>query len=158
MQISAVFAALVLAVSARPQSMFRVKATMDYSWEVSEWTGSCPNGSCKYDFKVTGTENLNGNPKKPGFVAHCAGDTEGSPYRLCDIQDESATTRRVAAKLQPWTTKPANSTAARIQVSLQYTDFDTDSMWWNYTGHAETRYTPTPLNFKITPDEIYGVA
>lgn len=78
------------------------------------------------DFKVHGTEKLNGNPKKPGFVAHCAGDTEGSPYRLCSLEDESQTTRRVAAKLLPWTTKPANSTGARIQVSLQYTDFDTE--------------------------------
>ncbi|KAK6865051.1 hypothetical protein PG995_001579 [Apiospora arundinis] len=157
MQFSAVLATLVMAVSARPPTMMRLKATKDYSWDVTEWTASCPNTTCKYDFKVYGTENLAGNPKKPGFTARCAGDTEGSPYRLCTLDDET-NTRRVAAKLLPSDSKSANSTAARIQVSLQYIDLDTDSSWWNYTGHATTRYTQTPLDFTITPDEIFGVA
>ncbi|KAK7952307.1 uncharacterized protein PG986_008035 [Apiospora aurea] len=159
MQFSTVFAALVMAVSARPPPTFmRLKATADYSWDVSEWTASCPNTTCKYDFKVHGTENMNGNPKRPGFTAHCAGDTEGSPYRLCTLDEQSEKMRRVAAKLLPWTTKSANSTSARIQVSFQYTDLDSDSAWWNFTGHATSRYTHTPLDFKIKPDEIFGVA
>ncbi|KAI1181973.1 hypothetical protein F5B17DRAFT_444615 [Nemania serpens] len=153
-------AALVGASSASATVMRILAESMNYNWAVTGWSAGCARAGCFYDFNITGAANLTSRPPTPAFKAYCSGEGEGSPYRLCDRLDEEDTDAIVVAKLLPGTitngTRPAT-----IQVSLKYTDLDTPTTWWNFTGHASSFYNQfvAPVqNFTITPDEITGVA
>ncbi|KAI1194800.1 hypothetical protein F5X97DRAFT_263953 [Nemania serpens] len=153
-------AALVGASSASAAVMRILAESIQYNWAVTGWNAGCARAGCFYDFNITGVGNLTSRPPTPGFKAYCSGEGEGSPYRLCDRLDSEDTDAIVVAKLLPSSilngTRPAT-----IQVSLKYTDLDTPTTWWNFTGHASSFYNQfvaPSQNFTITPDEITGVA
>ncbi|KAI0479758.1 hypothetical protein F4859DRAFT_449114 [Xylaria cf. heliscus] len=161
MRADIIFAAIAGASSASAAVLRIAADTMDYSWEVTGWSAGCARAGCYYDFNVTGAENLSSNPATPAFKAYCAGEGEGSPYRLCTRLDDGKDDAVVVAKLLPSTTQEDGSRPATIQVSLKYTDLNTPTTWWNFTGHAASFYNQfnAPLqSFTITPDEITGVA
>ncbi|KAJ2968524.1 hypothetical protein NUW58_g10204 [Xylaria curta] len=181
MRVGTLLTALMGASSVSAAVMKIAAETLDYNWEVTGWSAGCAR-SCYYDFNITGVENLKSRPPTPAFKAYCAGDGEGSPYRLCSRLDEEETDAIVVAKLLPSIVSPNGTRTAVIQVSLRYTDLYTpyvlprnrgtyvkgqlanavySTTWWNFTGHASSFYNQfsAPLqNFTITPDEILGVA
>ncbi|KAI1355144.1 hypothetical protein F5Y01DRAFT_270924 [Xylaria sp. FL0043] len=161
MRVAVLLTALAGASSSVSAAVMRIAAeSMEYNWAVTGWSAGCAKSGCSYDFNITGAENLTQYPKTPAFKAYCAGFGEGSPYRLCDRLDDGKTDAIVVAKLLPSNT--TNGTRhAKIQVSLKYTDLDSPTTWWNFTGHADSVYNQfvAPLqNFTITPSEITGVA
>ncbi|KAI0408839.1 hypothetical protein F4802DRAFT_298648 [Xylaria palmicola] len=161
MRAGILLAALASASSASAMVMRIAAETVTYDWAVTEWSAGCNRRGCYYDFNVTGAANLTSRPPTPAFKAYCAGDGEGSPYRLCQRLDEEDTDAIVVAKLLPSNTTVNGTRPAIIQVSLKYTDLYTPTTWWNFTGHASSFYNQfvAPLqNFTITPDEITGVA
>lgn len=110
---------------------------------------------------MTGIGNGTAHPAKPSFKAYCSGQGEGADYRACTNIGDADTKYSVVAKLLPHNS--TNETLARpeIQVSLKFTDLNTSSTWWNYTGKAETKYNSFAgprLNFTIAPDTIFGAA
>lgn len=114
------------------------------------------------DFNVTGTGNTTARPGRPSFKAYCNGGPEGAEYKVCMGLEETETDYVVVAKLLA-NNNTGNGTSQRpqIQVSLKYTDLETPTTWWNYTGKAEASYNQfvAPLmNFTITPDTVIGVA
>ncbi|KAI0206114.1 hypothetical protein F4808DRAFT_455601 [Astrocystis sublimbata] len=135
-------------------AVMRISAdTLEYNWAVTGWSAGY--------FNITGAANYTSRPPTPAFKAYCAGDGEGSPYRLCRRVDKEKTDAIVVAKLLPRPTYNNGTVPATIQVSLRYTDLYTPTTWWNFTGHASSFYNQfvAPLqNFTITPDEITGVA
>ncbi|KAK6076067.1 fimbrin [Seiridium cupressi] len=164
MRTAAVLATLASAVSA---TTFKVQAVEGYDWSVTGWSAGCDRSGCYYDFNVSGPAD-DQNPKRPAFLAYCAGSGEGAPYSECDLLDEADVARQVVAKLLPATRANGTNTIAHIEVSLQYTDLDTpltscahSTTWWNFTGHGDARYNQfvAPLmNFTIKPDTISGAA
>lgn len=109
---------------------------------------------------MTAVGNSTGKPPTPSFKAYCSGEGEGASYQVCQSLEESETDYKVEAKLLAGNST-GGSRRAQIQVSLQYTDLETPSTWWNYTGKAEALYNEYAapfMNFTITPDTVYGVA
>ncbi|KAJ8121190.1 hypothetical protein ONZ43_g2293 [Nemania bipapillata] len=153
--------AALVGASSVSAAVMRISAeSMEYDWEVTGWNAGCARAGCYYDFNVTGAANLTSRPPTPAFKAYCAGDGEGSPYRLCTRLDEEDTDAVVVAKLLP-STVDNGTRIATIQVSLKYTDLYTPTTWWNFTGHASSFYNQfvaPSQNFTITPDTITGVA
>ncbi|KAI1140448.1 hypothetical protein F5Y05DRAFT_318544 [Hypoxylon sp. FL0543] len=163
MRVSSLLAS-VAGASAASAAVMRVAAdSMGWNWAVTEWTAGCAGASnCHYDFNVTGIGNSTDYPATPSFKAYCSGQGEGAPYKACTATGESETAYVVAAKLLP-KTNVTNGTLPQphIQVSIQFTDLNSASTWWNYTGRAEAKYNQfvaPPMNFTIVPDEIFGVA
>ncbi|KAI0502840.1 hypothetical protein F5B22DRAFT_44506 [Xylaria bambusicola] len=153
--------ALAGASSASAMVMRIAAESMEYDWAVTGWSAGCARQGCYYDFNITGEANLTSRPATPAFKAYCAGDGEGSPYRLCQRIDEEDTDAIVVAKLLPSNTTTNGTRHAKIQVSLRYTDLYSSTTWWNFTGRAVSFYNQfsAPLqNFTITPTEITGVA
>ncbi|KAI1171407.1 hypothetical protein F4777DRAFT_582974 [Nemania sp. FL0916] len=162
MRAAIILTALASASSASAAVMRIAADTMEYNWDVTGWNAGCARSGCYYDFNITGAANLTSKPPTPAFKAYCAGDGEGSPYRLCDRLDKEDTDAIVVAKLLPGSSNSTNGTRpATIQVSLRYTDLYSSTTWWNFTGHASSFYNQFAApsqNFTITPDEITGVA
>ncbi|GAW17032.1 hypothetical protein EKO27_g4030 [Xylaria grammica] len=152
----------LMGASSASASVMRIAAdSMEYDWAVTGWSAGCARSGCYYDFNVTGVQNLTQRPATPAFKAYCSGFGEGAPYRLCDRLDEEDTDAIVVAKLLPSNITANGTRSAIIQVSLKYTDLETPTTWWNFTGHAASFYNQfsAPLqNFTITPSEIIGVA
>ncbi|KAI0143959.1 hypothetical protein F4776DRAFT_661060 [Hypoxylon sp. NC0597] len=154
--------ATIAGASISSAAVMRIAAdSLYWSWTVTEWTAGCVGG-CHYDFNVTGIGNSTAKPAKPSFKAHCSGQGEGADYKACQATGESETSYVVVAKLLP-RTNITNGTLPqpRIQVSLKFTDLDTSTAWWNFTGKAEARFNQhvaPPMNFTIVPDEVFGVA
>ncbi|TGJ88714.1 hypothetical protein E0Z10_g31 [Xylaria hypoxylon] len=148
--------------SSASASVMRIAAdSMEYDWAVTGWSAGCARAGCYYDFNITGAENLTQSPATPAFKAYCSGYYEGAPYTLCERLDEEDTDATVVAKLLPSNITANGSRYAVIQVSLEYTDLETPTTWWNFTGHASSIYNQfvAPLqSFTITPSEIIGVA
>ncbi|KAI1434300.1 hypothetical protein GGR50DRAFT_663285 [Xylaria sp. CBS 124048] len=162
MRADIILAAIAGASSASASVMRIASETMEYDWTVTGWKAGCLHKECAYDFTISGPLNLTSRPETPAFEAHCAGNGEGSPYRLCKRVDSEKTDAIVVSKLLPNTNPTTNGThPAIIQVSLKYTDLNSPTTWWNFTGHAASIYNEllSPLqSFTITPDEIEGVA
>ncbi|KAI2630062.1 hypothetical protein GGS21DRAFT_525295 [Xylaria nigripes] len=164
MRVDILLSALVGASSALGMVMKISATTMEYDWEVTGWDAGCVKGNCSYAFQISGAQNLTSRPAIPAFVADCGGNSEGSSYRLCRRLDHEKTDAIIVSKLLPGNSNfnMTNSThPAMIQVSLRYTDLESPTTWWNFTGHATTIYNQPvapPQNFTITPNEIIGVA
>lgn len=156
------FLAALAGASSASARVLRIAAdSIEYNWDVTGWSAGCARAGCYYDFNITGDANLTSKPPTPAFKAYCAGEGEGSPYRLCQRIDDEDTDAIVVAKLLQSNTTINGTRPAIIQVSLKYTDLYTPTTWWNFTGHASSFYNQfvAPLqNFTITPDEITGVA
>ncbi|KAI0833208.1 hypothetical protein F5Y06DRAFT_184227 [Hypoxylon sp. FL0890] len=154
--------ATVAGVSTASAAVMRVAAHgIAWDWAVTEWTAGCA-GTCHYDFNVTGVGNATATPATPSFKAYCSGQGEGAAYKACTATGESETAYVVVAKLLP-RNNVTNGTLPQphIQVSIKFTDLNSSSTWWNYTGKAEAKYNQfvaPPMNFTIVPDEIFGVA
>ncbi|KAI0134685.1 hypothetical protein BJ170DRAFT_591646 [Xylariales sp. AK1849] len=159
MRIAAVLTTLAMAVSAFPAAM-KVEAVEGYDWEVTGWNAGCARAGCSYDFNVSGVATDNA-PARPAFLAYCYGFGEGSPYQVCDLLDDASVDRQVVAKLLPATKSNVSDYITHIQVSLQYTDLETPTTWWNFTGTGDAKYNAfvaPAMNFTIKPDTIFGVA
>ncbi|KAI0171331.1 hypothetical protein LQW54_003384 [Pestalotiopsis sp. IQ-011] len=154
------FASLATAVAASVP--FNVHAVEGYDWSITNWAAGCDDEGCHYDFNVSAPAD-NNNPARPAFLAYCTGGEEGGPYEECDLLDEADVARRVVAKLLPSTPSNTSSDAvAHIQLSFKYTDLETSTTWWNFTGDGDASYnedSSTPLtNFTIKPDSITAAA
>ncbi|OTB09074.1 hypothetical protein M426DRAFT_18459 [Hypoxylon sp. CI-4A] len=153
----------VAGVSAASAAVMKIASDdAGWDWAVTGWSAGCARAGCYYDFNVTGVGSTTAYPKTPSFKAYCSGEGEGASYRACTTLQDSETDYEVVAKLLP-SNSSTNGTSHKpnIQVSLQYTDLDSPTTWWNYSGKAEASYNQfvAPLmNFTITPDTIYGVA
>ncbi|CAJ2502774.1 Uu.00g101680.m01.CDS01 [Anthostomella pinea] len=164
MRASTILTALAGASSASAAVM-RLATTslraLSYDWAVTGWSAGCARAGCYYDFNITGDANTTAKPQRPGFKAYCSGQ-EGEGYRACTQLDSEGNDAEVVAKLFPHNiTANGTSSLPHIQVSLRYTDLDSASTWWNYTGDAYARFNQfvaPPMNFSITPDEVFGVA
>ncbi|KAF7516502.1 hypothetical protein G7054_g14131 [Neopestalotiopsis clavispora] len=160
MRAAVLVASLAAAVSAG--TPFRVQAVEGYDWSIENWQAGCDDEGCHYDFNVSAPADDN-NPARPAFLAYCTGGGEGDPYEECDLLDESDVARRVVAKLLPSTPSNTSSdTVAHIELSFKYTDLQTSTTWWNFTGDGDASYnedSTTPLmNFTIKPDSITAAA
>ncbi|KAI1418713.1 hypothetical protein F5Y13DRAFT_149863, partial [Hypoxylon sp. FL1857] len=160
MRVSSLLATVAGASTASAAVMRIAADRVSWSWAVTEWTAGCAS-DCHYDFNVTGVGNTTAKPAKPSFKAYCSGQGEGADYKACTATGESETAYVVVAKLLP-RTNVTNGTLPQphIQVSIKFTDLDTPTTWWNYTGKAEAKYNQRvapPMNFTITPDEVFGV-
>ncbi|KAI1389830.1 uncharacterized protein F4822DRAFT_215541 [Hypoxylon trugodes] len=157
------FLATLASTSIASAAVMRLAAdSISWSWTVTGWSAGCAK-QCNYDFNVTGVGNHSDKPATPSFKAHCSGQGEGAAYEACTALGESETEFAVVAKLLSSNNNTSNGTShrPRIQVSLKYTDLDSPTTWWNYTGKAEAsynQYAASVLNFTITPDEVFGVA
>ncbi|KAI0386581.1 hypothetical protein F5Y04DRAFT_241800 [Hypomontagnella monticulosa] len=159
MRISSLLAATAAASTASAAVMRIAASSISWKWTVTGWSAGCAE-QCHYDFNVTAVGNSTGKPATPSFKAYCSGEGEGAGYQVCKTLEESETDYRVAAQLLP-SNSTGSARRAQIQVSLQYTDLQTPSTWWNYTGKAEALYNEYAapfMNFTITPDTVYGVA
>ncbi|KAI1092643.1 hypothetical protein F5B19DRAFT_198660 [Rostrohypoxylon terebratum] len=160
MRVSSILVAVAYASTA--SAVMRIAAnSLAWNWTVTEWGAGCSKGACSYDFNVTGIGNGTARPAKPSFKAYCSGQGVGADYRACTNIGDEETKFSVVAKLLQHTS--TNETLARpeIQVSLKFTDLNTSSTWWNYTGTAETKYNSFSgprLNFTIIPDTVFGAA
>ncbi|KAL7622937.1 hypothetical protein AAE478_006616 [Parahypoxylon ruwenzoriense] len=163
MRVTSVLTAVAGASSASAAVMQIAATTLSWNWTVTGWSAGCARSGCYYDFNVTGIGNDTSRPARPSFKAYCSGQGEGADYRACTALEEAGTDYSVVAKLLPRNTAVNETSPAppQIQVSLKFTDLDTPTTWWNYTGKAEAAYNQfvAPLmNFTITPDTIFGVA
>ncbi|EPE30068.1 hypothetical protein GLAREA_12791 [Glarea lozoyensis ATCC 20868] len=156
----ALISSLAAAVIAAPAPVPQTTNNPTYSWDVTGWSAGCARAGCYYDFNITAPAHGT-NPTVPAFSAYCSGSENGfglgGDYRACNIFDDLPANRGVVAKLLP---APTGS-GAHIQVSLQWTDLEQASTYYNYTGHANSTYNQfvAPLqSFKITPTEFFGVA
>ncbi|KAI1823830.1 hypothetical protein F4861DRAFT_298380 [Xylaria intraflava] len=161
MRANILLAALVSASSASAAILRIAADTLEYDWVVTDWDAGCSRNECAYDFKIAGPANYTSRPATPAFEAHCAGNGEGAPYRLCKRLDSGETDAEVVSKLLPSNSTTNGTHPAIIQVSLKYTDLNSPTTWWNFTGHATSFYNEFVAprqTFTITPDEIAGVA
>ncbi|KAI1380827.1 hypothetical protein F4677DRAFT_404750 [Hypoxylon crocopeplum] len=154
--------ATLAGISTASAVMMQIAAEdVSWDWAVTGWSAGCAR-ECYYDFNLTGIGNSTERPPKPSFKAYCSGQGEGADYKLCTAIAESETDTLVVAKLLP-SNNATNGTSHRplIQTSVRFTDLETSTTWWNYTGKAEASYNQfvAPLmNFTITPDTVFGVA
>ncbi|KAI1250749.1 hypothetical protein MGN70_007807 [Eutypa lata] len=161
MRATSIIAALSAVVTASAMTTFKLMEAEEqkstYLWEVTNWNAGC----ARSDFNVTAEANSTTYPKRPAFSAYCHGQGEGAPYELCDLLSEPETDLRLEAKLLPANRTINETTTANIQVSLMHTDLDTPTTWWNYTSKGQATYNQfvaPPMDFTITPSEIFGVA
>ncbi|KAI1454481.1 hypothetical protein F4805DRAFT_319345 [Annulohypoxylon moriforme] len=154
--------ATVAGASTASAGVMRIAAnTLAWNWTVTEWGAGCSKGACSYDFNVTGIGNGTAHPAKPAFKAYCSGQGEGADYRACTALEDAGTEYAVVAKLLPRNATNETLSRPEIQVSLKFTDLNTSSTWWNYTGKAEAKYNQFSgprMNFTIAPDTIFGAA
>ncbi|KAI1344946.1 hypothetical protein F5Y15DRAFT_12495 [Xylariaceae sp. FL0016] len=159
---AATFLAALAGASSASAAVFRIAATtISYDWDVTGWSAGCAESGCSYDFNITGAGNETSKPPRPGFMAYCTGQGEGADYQVCEQLDTEDNDARVVAKLLASNGTANGTGSAHIQVSLRYTDLETSTTWWNYTGDAFAPYNQfsTPgEEFTIRPDEVFGVA
>ncbi|KAI1107076.1 hypothetical protein F4804DRAFT_240179 [Jackrogersella minutella] len=161
MRVSSLLVTLAGASYASAAMMKLAANSVSWNWTVTGWSAGCAR-ECSYDFNVTGVGNTTSKPAKPSFKAHCSGEGVGAGYTQCTALEDAGTDYAVVAQLLPQG-NATNGTAPhpQIQVSLKFTDLNSSSTWWNYTGKADTSYNQAvapPLNFTIVPDTIFGVA
>ncbi|KAI8963731.1 hypothetical protein F5Y11DRAFT_136032 [Daldinia sp. FL1419] len=161
MRISSLLTTAAGVGSASAGIMHIAAASAPWKWSVTGWSAGCAR-DCYYDFNVTGDASSTSKPARPSFKAYCSGEGEGANYRACTALEETETDYLVLAKLLP-SNGTTNGTSHRpqIQVSVKFTDLESPSTWWNYTGKAVAAYNQfvgPVMNFTITPDTIYGVA
>ncbi|KAI5860135.1 hypothetical protein GGS23DRAFT_599784 [Durotheca rogersii] len=155
MRVSSVLAVAAGVSTASAAPTQAAAAAQSWEWAVTEWSAGY--------FKIAGVGDSTSKPATPSFKAYCNGAGEGADYSACTILEEAETPYAVVAKLLPRApaTNESTSNPPVIQVSLQFTDLETPTTWWNYTGKAEARYNQfvaPAMNFTITPDTIHGVA
>ncbi|KAG4420408.1 hypothetical protein IFR04_006424 [Cadophora malorum] len=125
----------------------------NYSWSVTGWSAGCARSGCYYDFNITAPAYND----IPAFSAYCSGGPEGAAFKPCGVFDDLPGNRGVAAHLL----EAETGTGAHIEVSLQWTDLEQTSTYYNYTGNATSIYNQfvAPLQeFTITPSSAFGVA
>ncbi|KAI0164227.1 hypothetical protein GGR52DRAFT_111280 [Hypoxylon sp. FL1284] len=157
MRVTPVLATLASASTASAAVMHIAATTLSWNWSVTQWGAGC-NDTCTYDFDVAAAGNATSKPPRPSFKAHCSGEGEGAGYTFCKNLAKTETPYHVVAQLLP---SNDSSHRPQIQVSLEYTDLESNSTWWNFTGKAEASYNQFSaplLNFTITPDTLAGVA
>ncbi|KAL2070069.1 hypothetical protein VTL71DRAFT_14749 [Oculimacula yallundae] len=124
-----------------------------YSWSVTDWSAGCGRAGCYYYFNISAPAYNS----IPAFSAYCSGAPEDKFSKACEVNDGQTPNRGVAAHLL----EAETGTGAHIQVSYQFSELDTPSTYYNFTGNATTIYNQfvAPLQkFTITPSSAYGVA
>ncbi|KAI1502845.1 hypothetical protein F5X99DRAFT_407650 [Biscogniauxia marginata] len=161
MRVITVLAALAGTSSASAVFLQMAAAQLNYQWAVTGWSAGCARAGCYYDFNITGAANETARPARPGFKAYCSGQGEGSPYADCKRLDSDDDSLEVAARLLPSNTTTGGNRQAHIEVSLQHTDPEIQTTWYNYTGDGYAsfnQFTSPTENFTIQVDSFYGVA
>ncbi|PVH95550.1 hypothetical protein DM02DRAFT_617848 [Periconia macrospinosa] len=135
----------------------------NWNWQIENWEAGCSRSGCYYLFNIT-VPSIEGEIL--GVKARCSGSEQGydnsftvpSVYESCQML--VGANNNAAAKLS---LRPHDGTGygpQEIIVSFLFSGYE-DRPAYNFSGSHKATYnqfvTP-PINFTITPTQVFGVA